>query len=80
MSLCSEHDQRAAMTDAEFWEHVFSYQLFDDGHWIAYDEDVYGIDCARCGRVVQVEPDGRERDAFCDDCADETAPDDEARA
>lgn len=23
MSLCPEHEQRAAMTDNEFWEHVY---------------------------------------------------------
>lgn len=77
MSICPEHDRRAAMTDDEFWSHVFSWRDDDAGHWAAYDEDVYAIDCARCGRTVEVNPDGRERDAFCDDCADEMQPDDE---
>jgi hypothetical protein len=54
------------MTDAEFWDEAVA-------HWVAYYEDTWAIDCARCGRTVEVDdPETRERDAFCDECADET--------
>lgn len=76
MSLCPEHDLRETMTDAEFWEHVFSWQYENDGwYYAAFDYDIYVIECARCGCTVEVDdPADRERDAFCDDCADEMAP------
>lgn len=74
MSLCPESTKRSAMTDAEFWDYVFGCRNVDSNHWRAYTPDIYAIDCVRCGRLVDVEPDGRERDAFCDDCADECAP------
>ena len=78
MSLCPEHDQRAAMTDAEFWDHVFGRSPEQEASWADYDwamnsPDIWAIDCARCGRTVEVDDhQNRERDAFCDDCADET--------
>lgn len=77
---CPERAQRAAMTDAEFWEHVFRR---DEEGWAEYawamdGPDVWVIECARCGQAVEVEgPEGRERDAFCDDCALETLPHDD---
>ncbi len=72
--LCPEHEIRAAMTDQEFWEHVFSWTDPGD-HFTAYDEDIYAIECARCGCTVEVDdPEHRERDAFCDECASETMP------
>lgn len=64
------------MTDAEFWEHVFSWQHENDGwYYAAFDYDIYAIECVRCGCTVEVDdPADRERDAFCDDCANEMAP------
>jgi hypothetical protein len=69
------------MTDAEFWDHVFHrYDAEAVGHWAAYYDDIWAIDCARCGRTVEVDDETaseRERDAFCDDCADETVEEDD---
>lgn len=44
--------------------------------------ETWVIECARCGRTVEVEEEtrvDRERDAFCDECADEAVevPDNE---
>ena len=79
--LCSERDKRAAMTDDEFWSHVFPEMTPEqEASWAAYrwsmdSPDVWVIDCVRCGQTVEVDdPTERERDAFCDDCADETQP------
>jgi hypothetical protein len=62
------------MSDAEFWDHVFAWQHEnDEWYWHAFDIDIYAIECARCGCTVEVDdPENRERDAFCDECADET--------
>jgi len=81
MSYCPEAKQRNAMTDAEFWDHVFHrYDAYDVAHWVAYFEDIWALDCARCGMVVEVNnPENRERDGFCDDCADEMLPDDDGQ-
>lgn len=79
MSFCLEAALRAAMTDAEFWDYVFNrQQAWDDDYWSMNGPDVWAIECARCGGTVEVDdPDGRERDAFCDDCASEMLPDTE---
>lgn len=78
MSLCPEHNKREAMTDDEFWQFVFGRTPEEEESWADYwwsmeGPDVWVIDCARCGRRVDV-PEGqrhtRERDAFCDDCAE----------
>lgn len=55
MSLCPEHDKRAAMTDAEFWQHV----LLGDERAEDTDEPdpnepwdtglVTGQPCSECG-------------------------------
>lgn len=78
MSLCPEHDMRAAMSDAEFWEHVFGRAHDEESwadYWDAMSPDIWAINCARCGRTVEIDdPEGRECDAFCDDCATETLP------
>ena len=82
MSFCPESSKRAAMSDAEFWEHVFGQTAEEEASWQEYrwsmdSPDVWAIDCARCGQTVEVtDPENRERDAFCDGCADETAPND----
>lgn len=71
MTTCPEGDERGAMSDGEFWEHVFSFTDPGD-HFTAYDKDVYAIECARCGRTFEVDdPENREHDAFCDECAEE---------
>ena len=61
------------MTDSEFWEHVFlSLSVGPSENEV---DDLFALDCVRCGRTVEVDDYWhRERDAFCDDCADETAP------
>ncbi|MEM9513692.1 MAG: hypothetical protein AAGA42_02455 [Actinomycetota bacterium] len=66
------------MTDAEFWEHVFGWESFSGESYVV---DLWAIWCCRCGRTVEVDTDTaheRERDAFCDDCADEHHDDLEA--
>lgn len=56
------------MTDQEFWEHVFPQREYEPEV-----PDVWAISCARCGRSVEVsDPEDRERDAFCDECASES--------
>lgn len=84
MSLCPEHDLREEMSDDEFWEHVFSRTPEQEASWAEYDwamngPDIYAIECARCGQTIDLEvdeyPEERERDTFCDDCADDTLPD-----
>lgn len=49
-SLCPEHDKRAAMTDEEFWQHVF--QVDYEG-WTDFDGptdgDVADESCSVCG-------------------------------
>ena len=80
--LCPHAARRAAMTDDEFWADVFpGLTQEDEDSWTAYrwsmdGPDVWVIHCARCGFSVGVDdPENRERDAFCDDCADELLPD-----
>lgn len=80
MSFCPESKMRSEMTDAEFWDHVFGRsseeeESWSEYHWAMNEPDIWAIDCVRCGRTVEVEdPAGRERDAFCDDCATEHIP------
>lgn len=51
------------------------YENWLEYAWAMDSEDVWVIDCARCGRSVEVDdPENRERDAFCDECADECLP------
>ncbi len=80
-SLCPEAATRAAMTDDEFWNHVFAQPEPDEDYrWVMEGPDVWAITCARCGATVEVPEDERhlhERDAFCKDCADECQPADE---
>lgn len=79
MSLCPEHAKRAAMTDQEFWEHVFGLTPEEEQSWAEYrwamdGPDLWAILCARCGSLVEVDEESvtdREHDAFCDDCASE---------
>lgn len=83
MSLCPEAKTRAEMTDAEFWEHVFGIPAHDPFHWLAYEPDIWAIECARCGCTVEISEEtatDRERDAFCDDCATEHLPYEESTA
>ena len=78
MNLCPESAARAAMTDAEFWDHVFNRDADDRADWwLAFNTpDIWAIDCVRCGQTVEVDDaHDRERDAFCDECADEHQPD-----
>lgn len=69
------------MSDEEFWAHVYpapSEEEVLEELWEAEQREVWVIDCARCGRSVEVDPDtrdARERDAFCDDCAEEHVSD-----
>lgn len=77
-SICTEAEKRAAMDDDQFWSHVFG-ALYDEESWfdysMAFEPDIFAIDCARCGVKVEVEdPENRERDAFCDECASELLP------
>ena len=74
------------MTDEEFWSHVFpdltpeEEQSWAEYRWSMDSPDVWVTHCARCGEIVEVDPDTaheRERDAFCDDCAAETLPEEE---
>lgn len=69
------------MTDSEFWAHVFpdlsesEEQSWAEYRWAMDGPDVWAIMCARCCRTVEVDdPEDRERDAFCDECADELLP------
>ena len=81
MSFCPEAKTRAAMTDAEFWDHVFGPNPEEEAsreecRWAMDGPDVWAISCARCQRTVEIDdPEIRERDAFCDECADEMMPD-----
>lgn len=82
MTLCPEHDRRAAMTDDEFWQYVLDRTPEEEASWAEYHwamngPDVWVIDCIRCGRKVEIEEGTRhtrERDIFCDECASEHYP------
>ena len=75
---CPEHQRREAMTDAEFWEHVFRR---DEESWAEYawamdGPDVWAIKCIRCGVLEEVgDPEGPWNDGLCSQCADESLPD-----
>lgn len=57
MSLCPEAAKRAAMTDAEFWDHVFNdpepggTSAYDPEDWKheAVDERLTADPCPECG-------------------------------
>jgi len=58
MSLCPEAKARAAMTDAEFWDHVFPQpdlvgERFPDAQEIAEYEltDRLADSCPECGQI-----------------------------
>lgn len=78
MTLCPEHQLRSQMTDEEFWEHVFGptpeeVASWEEYRWAMDSPDVWVVHCARCCRLVQVDdPHERERDAFCDECVEDT--------
>lgn len=73
------------MTDQEFWAHVYPQPSGEEviEELVAdFQRETWVIHCARCGRVEEVDPETRherERDAFCDDCAEEAVeiPDNE---
>ena len=81
MSLCPEHDMRAAMTDDEFWDHVYRqdapdhYPDFDDcpqmvvGHCLRCGANLIAEDYQQLRRIID------EDRELCDDCADELLPD-----
>lgn len=79
---CPERELRALMNDEEFWAHVFSdpgptEEEYIDAMMAQFQRETWVIHCARCGGIVEVDEEtrvDRERDAFCDDCADEMAP------
>ena len=88
VSLCPEHDMRAAMTDEEFWDHVARQHAPDhepdhEPDPEDYPEMIVGW-CLRCGgnliaedyqQLRRIIDEDRE---LCDDCADELLPDIEA--
>lgn len=70
--FCASSPEAAAMSDEEFWDHVYPQPDEDEIDL----PDCWAIHCLRCGRWVEVDEEtrtDRERDAFCDDCAEETA-------
>jgi hypothetical protein len=84
MSLCPESENRAAMTDEEFWAYVFpnftpeEEQSWAEYHWAMDGPDIWAYTCARCGSTVEVDEEFRheaEHDAFCDNCVDNMLPD-----
>lgn len=82
-TFCASSAEAAKLSDEEFWASV--YGVTDDERVAMeaeaeaeWDREVWVIHCARCGRFAEVdetERADRERDAFCDDCADEHLPD-----
>lgn len=81
--FCASSAEAAQLTDDEFWAAAYCRTPRDDEADIeaavdALNHETWMIHCARCGRFVEVDEDeriDRERDAFCDDCADEHHPD-----
>lgn len=83
MTMCPEADYRAGLSDIDFWTHVFQHEEEERRSYISYlwafeSPDAWVIDCVRCGLRISVDEETaheRERDAFCDNCAEETLPD-----
>lgn len=81
--FCASSPEAQALSDADFWDAVYPQPTEDEvfEHWLdEINRETWVIECARCGRAVEVDEDTRherERDAFCDDCALEHLPEDE---
>lgn len=86
MSLCPEAVARAAMTDEEFWAHVFPQPEHEYGP-DPDDEPSRTIGpCLRCGQAIVVEEYEEAvllleaRVDFCAECADEMIEEEECES
>ena len=81
MTLCPYTAIRAAMTDDEFWAHVYPQDVPDYEPDPEDEPALWVGNCYRCGSMLIVEDyeDARkvidEDREICDDCADELLPD-----
>ena len=84
MTLCLYTAIRAAMTDEEFWEHVYPQNVPDYEPDPEDEPTLWVGNCYRCGSMLIVEDyeDARkvidEDRELCDDCTDELLPDTDA--
>jgi hypothetical protein len=51
VSVCPDHERRAAMSDGEFWEHVLGQRAWspDDDPEPDVDPQMYTEPCSECG-------------------------------
>jgi len=79
MNRCQEQTARAEMSDDEFWDHVLNHGSDSDSGDDESQPDEHLFTCARCGSWQLIDDDDDDTEsAFCDNCVDECAPDEEA--